>query len=59
MNDLTIELVNVQGEVIYSHRADDVTSFTGDVDVTEFAKGVYYLRVFNGEEVKVEKVIVQ
>jgi hypothetical protein len=59
MNDLTIELVNVQGEVIYTQRAEDVTTFTGDVDVTEFAKGVYYLRVFNGEEVKVEKVIVQ
>jgi hypothetical protein len=59
MNDLTIELVNVQGEVIYNQRAEDVTTFTGDVDVTEFAKGVYYLRIFNGEEVKVEKVIVQ
>lgn len=59
MNDLTIELVNIQGEVIYTHTANNVTSFKGNVNVTDFAKGVYYLRVFNGEEVKVEKVIVQ
>ena len=57
--DLRIELVSISGEVIYSNTHQNVTKFNSEIDVTEYAKGIYYLRVNNGETVKIEKVVIQ
>jgi hypothetical protein len=59
VSDLTIELVNISGQVVYRNEVKSVYSLTETIDVREFAKGVYYLKVNNGEEVKIEKVVVQ
>jgi hypothetical protein len=58
-SDLTIEVLNYQGQVMYTREAKNVTQFNGKIDITEFAKGVYFLKLINGEEVKLEKIIVQ
>ena len=57
--DLTVELVNISGQVVYSNEVKAVYSYNEDIDASGFAKGVYYLKVNDGEEVKVEKVVVQ
>ncbi|MCD6333492.1 MAG: T9SS type A sorting domain-containing protein, partial [Bacteroidales bacterium] len=59
ISDLTLELVNISGQVVYRNEVKGVYSYTDKIDASEFAKGVYYLKVNNGEEVKVEKVVVQ
>ena len=57
--DLTVELVNISGQVVYTSNVKAVYSYNEDIDASSFAKGVYYLKVNNGTEVKVEKVVVQ
>jgi hypothetical protein len=57
--DMTIELVNTTGQVVYRNEVKAAYSYTNDIDASNFAKGVYYLKVNNGSEVKVEKVVVQ
>jgi hypothetical protein len=59
VSDLTIELVNISGQVVYRLEEKSVYSLTEKIDVREFAKGVYYLKVNNGTEIQIEKVVVQ
>ena len=57
--DLTIELMDVQGQIIYKNEVKSVTNYTEDIDASAFAKGIYYLRVNNGTDIKVQKVVIQ
>ncbi len=57
--DITIELISLQGQLIYTNKAENVENYHEVINTTEFAKGVYYLRVNNGSDLKIEKVIVQ
>ena len=53
-----ISLLNMQGQVVYNHTVADVTSHTETIN-DPLAKGVYFLRLNNGNEVTVRKVVVQ
>jgi hypothetical protein len=57
--DMTIELVNISGQVVYRNQVSATYSYNEEIDVTTFAKGVYYLKVNDGKGVKIEKVVVQ
>ncbi len=56
--DLIIELMNIQGQIVYRNNIKGVLTFIDEIDVSEFAGGIYYLRVNTGKQVKVEKVVV-
>ncbi len=56
--DLIIELMNIQGQIVYKNNVKGVLTFIDEIDVSEFAKGIYYLKVNTGKQVKVEKVVV-
>ena len=58
-SDMTIELVNISGQVVYRNNVKAAYSYTEEIDASEFAKGVYYLKVNDGNGVKIEKVVVQ
>jgi hypothetical protein len=57
-SDLVITLTNIQGQVVYqnrvSHAVNHQETISGDL-----SKGLYFLSVNSGKEVKVQKVIVQ
>jgi hypothetical protein len=57
--DMTIELVNISGQVVYRNEVKAAYSYNEDIDASTFAKGVYYLKVSDAKGVKVEKVVVQ
>jgi hypothetical protein len=57
--DMTLELVNISGQVVYRNEVKAAYSYNEEIDATQFAKGVYYLKVNNGKEVKIEKVVVE
>ena len=57
--DMTIELVNISGQVVYRNEVKAAYSYNEDIDASTFAKGVYYLKVNDAKGVKVEKVVVQ
>jgi hypothetical protein len=57
--DMTLELVNISGQVVYRNQVKAAYTYNEDIDASTFAKGVYYLKVNNGKGIKVEKVVVQ
>jgi hypothetical protein len=57
--DMTLELVNISGQAVYRNTVKSVYSYTEEIDASAFAKGVYYLKVNDGEEVRIEKIVVQ
>lgn len=57
--DLTVEIMDVQGQIIYRNTVKSVMSYNEEIDASAFAKGIYHLRVSSGTEVKVKKVVIQ
>ena len=57
--DLIIELMDVQGQIIYKNEVKAVMNYNEEIDASTFAKGIYYLRVNNGTDIKVQKVVIQ
>ena len=57
--DYTIELVNVQGQVVFTKSLNNVTTHKEEVNISSLGAGVYYLRTNDGENIHIEKVIVK
>jgi hypothetical protein len=56
--DLLITLANIQGQVVYRNKVAQAVNHQETID-NKLSKGIYFLSVNNGKEVKVQKVIVQ
>lgn len=56
--DIAISLMDIQGHVVYTKQINGVVNHTETIE-NNFAKGVYFLTVNNGKEVKVQKVVIQ
>lgn len=54
-----IELISPSGQKVYSHTTEQNQSFTHRIDVTQFASGVYILRVLSGEEWIIVRLVIQ
>ena len=57
-SDLTIELRDVQGQLVYTNKVISVLNHREVIDIN-IAKGMYFLSVNNGIDINVKKVIVQ
>jgi len=57
-SNLTITLTNIQGQVIYRNQVSGAINHQETID-NQLSKGMYFLTVNTGKEVKVQKVIVQ
>ena len=51
----TVQIIDVMGRVLLS---DEVESTNNRINVSSFRNGTYMVRVINGSEVKVEKVVI-
>ena len=51
----TVQIIDVMGRVLVS---DEVESTNNRINVSGFQNGTYMVRVINGSEVKVEKVVI-
>jgi hypothetical protein len=56
-SDLEITLTNIQGQVVYRNRVEKVASYQETIG-GKLSKGMYFLSVRSGKEVRVEKVII-
>lgn len=56
--DLIISLTNIQGQVIYQNKIANAVNHR-ETFGNKLSKGLYFLSINNGQEVKVQKVIVQ
>jgi len=57
--DLSLELVSLRGQVVYRNEIAAAYSVREEIDISGFAQGIYYLRVNNGKELQIRKVIVE
>jgi hypothetical protein len=57
-SDMVITLTNIQGQVIYQNTVSNAINHQETID-TQLSKGLYFLSVNNGTEVKVQKVVIQ
>ncbi len=57
--DLIIELMNIQGQIIYRNDVKRILIYKGQVDVSDFAKGIYFLRINTVNQVKIRKIVIQ
>ena len=55
VTDLNILITNMQGQSVYHNQIKSVLDYEGTINLTEFAKGVYFLKVNN----QVQKILVQ
>lgn len=53
--NLNISVINIQGQTIYQNRVESVMSHNETIDLSAFAKGMYFLKVNN----KVTKLLVK
>ncbi len=58
ISDLDITLIDLQGHVVYKTRVEGAITHQETIE-NNFSKGIYFLTVNNGKEVKVQKVIIQ
>jgi hypothetical protein len=57
-SDLIIELVNTSGQVVYRNEVTGAYTFSEELDARFYANGVYYLKVNDGKEIKIKKLVV-
>jgi len=58
-SDLYLQLMNVEGQVVFTKQVKSVLTYKDNLDLSNLAKGIYYLRVNNGTSVKIEKIVIQ
>ena len=58
ISDMQISLMDIQGHVVYNNHVSGALTHT-EVISEDLTKGVYFLSINNGKEIKVQKVIVR
>lgn len=51
VSDLKITVMNIQGQTVYQNQVKSVSNYQQNIDLTAFAKGMYFLKV-NNEVIK-------
>ena len=57
--ELNMQVINVTGEVVYTESMNANAKITKSFDVSEFAAGVYYVRLSNDNGIVVKKLIIK
>ncbi len=56
--DSKVEIFNVKGEEVYAI-ANSINDLSSEIDLSNFAKGIYFVKVFNGNEICNRRIIVE
>jgi subtilisin-like proprotein convertase family protein len=60
VKELNIEVMNTQGQVVFTkNNFDNITNVNEKIDLSNNAKGIYFIKVTSDKGVKTHKVIVQ
>lgn len=59
LSDLTLELFNLSGQIVYSNQVKAVFSYQTEIDAGTLSRGVYYLKVCSGKEVNIKKIVIE
>jgi len=54
-----VEIVNISGQVVFEKQIVQDGIFKSAIDISNSAKGVYYIRINDGTSVNVQKIVIQ
>jgi len=54
-----IEIMNIHGQILFRNVINNSTGFSENIDITKFGKGLYLLRINDGNNTKVEKILIR
>lgn len=54
-----VEIINIQGQVIYQKEISQDEFYRESIDISEKARGLYYIRITDGKNMKISKIMVQ
>ena len=58
--NIIVEVLNLHGQQVFTQRLNKLLGvYTGTINIGNNPKGIYYLRINNGQDVRIEKVLVQ
>ncbi len=58
--NVVVEVLNLQGQLIFTQRLNGLSGmYTGTINIGDNPRGIYYLRINNGQDVRIQKVLVQ
>jgi hypothetical protein len=57
--DVKIDLINIQGQILYINQYSRIQNTIEEIDISQFAKGVYYIRFSIEDAFYVRKLIIQ
>ena len=57
--DYRVEVINVQGQVVFAKEITQDGFYKETIDVANHGTGIYYVRINDGKETKVSKVMIQ
>ena len=59
-SDIVVEVLNLQGQLMFTQKMSGINgNYTGTINIGNNPRGIYYLRINNGQDIRVEKVLVQ
>jgi hypothetical protein len=56
---LGIEIMNIHGQILFRNVINDPNGFSESIDLTKIGKGLYLLRINDGNNTKVEKILIR
>ncbi|NQU81229.1 MAG: T9SS type A sorting domain-containing protein, partial [Bacteroidetes bacterium] len=54
-----IEIMNIHGQILFKSVINDPAGFSESINLTNFGKGLYLLRINDGNSTKVEKILIR
>ncbi|PLX15261.1 MAG: hypothetical protein C0597_09060 [Marinilabiliales bacterium] len=54
-----VEIINIQGQVVYAKEIQQDGFYKDQIDISKEASGIYYIRINDGVNMKVSKVMIQ
>ncbi len=54
-----VEIINIQGQVVYSKQINQDGFYKDQIDISKEAKGIYYIRINDGVDMQVSKIMIQ
>ena len=58
--DMIIEVMDIIGQIIYSKQFEiNNTKTIEQIDLSNITKGIYFIKIYTGDIIKIEKVVIQ
>ena len=57
--NVIIELINITGKTVVKKSIKNIVNYKSSIDVSNFNKGFYYLKIYNKEILKIKPVVIQ